>query len=151
MSAQGPDAVGLPETSEGDPGAESVERQPSTPQSPSFPVPPRVAPYHPPPAFPPAGLGSAAGVDSRAASSLALAILGLLFGLPLGLPGLLLGPVAYFLGKSALARIDGAQGALRGHNAAATGWVLGVVATTVGAVVSLFWVIVLLMAISTPA
>lgn len=109
-----------------------------------------VAPYHPPPAYPPPSLGRAAPVDGRAIMSLAVAIIGVAFGLPFGLPGLVLGAVAYFTGKSAIARIDSSQGALGGRSLAATGWVLGVVATAVGAVVSLVWLVVLLLTVSGP-
>jgi hypothetical protein len=78
------------------------------------------------------------------------AIFGLLLGLPLGLPGLILGPVAYFLGKSAVARIDESQGAVGGRSMAVASWVLGVVATAIGAIATLGWLVVILLAISTP-
>ena len=42
--------------------------------------------------------------DGGAVSSLLWAILGLVFGLPLGLPGLIGGPVAYFMGSAARTR-----------------------------------------------
>ena len=64
---------------------------------------PAIAPYHPPPAYPPPPTD--AGTDSKAVASLGFAILGLIFALPLGLPGLIAGPIAYFLGKGARARI----------------------------------------------
>jgi hypothetical protein len=68
----------------------------------------------------------------------------------LGLPGLALGPLGYFLGRSAVARIDAVPGTARGRGLAVTGWVLGIVATAIGAVVSLIWLVVLLNVISTP-
>jgi hypothetical protein len=111
---------------------------------------PAVAPYHPPPAYPPPSLGRAAPVDGRAITSLLVAIVAIAFGLPFGLPGLVLGPVAYFTGKDAIARIDGSQGTMGGRGLAATGWVLGVVATVIGAVVSLAWLVVLLISVSGP-
>jgi hypothetical protein len=76
-----------------------------------------VAPYHPPPSHP-APAVKAATMDGRAAAALALAILGLLFALPLGLPGLIAGPIAYFLAKGARTRIAGANGVLGGAGAA---------------------------------
>ena len=76
------------------------------------------------------------------------AIFGILLGVPLGLPGLALGPLAYFLGRSAMARIDGAGGTLSGRGVAVAGSVLGVVATAIGAVISLAWLVLLLVAIS---
>jgi hypothetical protein len=108
------------------------------------------ASYHPPPAYPPPGLGRAAPTDGRAITSLAASILGILLGLPFGLPGLALGPTGYFLGRAAVARIDSAPGTAWGRSAAVAGWVLGIVATAIGAVVSLAWLVLLLSVISAP-
>jgi hypothetical protein len=125
--------------------------------TPSLPPEPRghsalVAPYHPPPVYAPAAVGVAAvGTDARGAASLAVAIIAIVLGLPFGLPGLALGTFAYFLGKAAIARIDASHGTMGGRGLAVAGWVLGVVATAVGAVVSLGWVILLLMAASAPS
>ena len=107
-----------------------------------------VAPYHPPPPYPPPGLGRAAPTDGRAITSLVASIFGLLLGLPFGLPGLTLGPLGYFMGRSAIARIDAAPGTAGGRSVAVMGWVLGVVATAIGAVVSLVWLVLLLVVIS---
>ncbi len=90
-------------------------------------------------------------LDSRAAIALALAIIGLVLGLPLGVPGLVCGPIAYFMGKSSVTRIQTSAGALGGRNLATTAWILGVVATAAGAVVSLVWLIFFLVSVSTPA
>ncbi len=109
-----------------------------------------VAPYHPPPPYPPPGLGHAAPTDGRAITSLVASIFGILLGLPFGLPGLALGPLAYFMGRSAVARIDEAPGTVGGRSVAVMGWVLGIVATAIGAVVSLVWLVLLLVGISTP-
>ena len=113
--------------------------------------PPVLAPYHPPPSYPPPSLAKAAPADGQGIASLTLAVLGIALGLPFGLPGLGLGAIAYFMGKAAIRRIDGSSGALGGRSVAAAGWVLGVVATVIGALVSLVWVVVLLVAISGPA
>jgi hypothetical protein len=111
--------------------------------------PPMIAPYHPPPTFSPPqpAAGSTAG---QAVTSFALAVLGLLLGLPFGVPGLVLGPVAYFLGRAAIGRIDASNGTLGGRSLAMTGWIIGVAATAVGAIVTLFWLILFLIAISSP-
>ena len=82
--------------------------------------------------------------------SLAVAAIAIALGLPFGVPGLVLGPVAYFTGKAAISHVDGAQGAVGGRGLAAAGWVLGVVATAIGAVVSLVWLVVLLVYVSGP-
>jgi hypothetical protein len=79
-----------------------------------------------------------------------VAILGLVLGLPLGVPGLVCGPIAYFMGKSSVARIEASAGALGGRSFAMTAWILGVVATAVGAVVSLVWLVFILVSVSGP-
>jgi hypothetical protein len=75
---------------------------------------------------------------------------GILLGLPFGLPGLALGPLGYFMGRSAITRIDSAPGTAGGRSLAVTGSVLGVVATAIGAVVSLVWLVLLLYVIAAP-
>ena len=114
-----------------------------------YPQPPAVAPYHPPPSYPPPAVGHSTPTDGRAITSLVASIFGIVLGLPFGIPGLALGPMAYFLGRSAIARIDEADGTSTGRGLAVTGWVLGVVATAIGAVVTLAWLVLLLVAIST--
>ena len=116
---------------------------PSTPPA-ATDTPPVIAPYHPPPAYAPPPIN--AGMDAKAVASLGFAILGLIFALPLGLPGLIAGPIAYFLGRGARARIAESGGTLGGAGAANAGRILGVVTTVVGAVVTLLWLIVLLNA-----
>jgi hypothetical protein len=113
-------------------------------------TPPTIAPYHPPPSYPPPTYGSTQPIDNRAVIALVLAVLGLVLGLPLGVPGLLCGPIAYFIGKSAVKRIEASAGALGGRNLALTAWILGIVATAAGAVVTLIWLVVFLVAISAP-
>jgi hypothetical protein len=61
-----------------------------------------------------------------------------------------LGTFGYFMGKSAISRIDSAPGTSGGRGLAVTGWVLGIVATAIGAVVSLAWLVLILVSISTP-
>ena len=107
---------------------------------------PAIAPYHPPPAYPPPPTD--AGTDAKAVASLGFAILGLIFALPLGLPGLIAGPIAYFLGRGARTRIAESGGTLGGAGAANAGRILGIVTTVVGAVVTLLWFIVILNAFS---
>jgi len=68
----------------------------------------------------------------------------------LGLPGLVLGPIAYFFGKSSQRRIDDSKGELTGRSTAVAGWVIGVVATAFGAIVTLVWLTVLLVALFGP-
>jgi hypothetical protein len=111
-------------------------------------APSSVAPYHPPPNYPPPAGSRQVVTDGKAAASMVWAILGLIFGLPLGLPGMIAGPVAYFLGKGALARIAESNGALTGRGAANAGRILGIIATAVGAIVTLVWLVVILNALN---
>jgi hypothetical protein len=62
-----------------------------------------------------------------------------------------LGTIAYFLGKSAVSRIDQSEGSRGGRSLAVAGWVLGVVAMAVGSAVTLVWLIVVLVAFTQPA
>ena len=64
---------------------------------------------------------------------------------------MVLGTLAYFLGRSAVSRIDSSQGGLGGRSVAVAGWVLGVVAMAIGSAVTLVWIVVLLVATSQPA
>ena len=80
--------------------------------------------------------------------SVVAAILGILFGLFTGIAGLVLGPIAYFLGKSAVSRIDSSEGKLGGRGTAVAGWVMGAVATAIGAGVTLLWFIIFLILVS---
>jgi hypothetical protein len=68
----------------------------------------------------------------------------------LGVPGLVFGPIAYFMSKSAGNRIAASAGVLGGRNIATTARILSVVATAAGAVVSLLWLIIFLNSVSTP-
>ena len=76
--------------------------------------------------------------DGRALASLLAGIAGVILGF-LGLPGLVLGPVAYFLGKASQRRIDESKGALGGRSTAVAGWGIGIAATLIGAIASLAW------------
>ena len=107
-----------------------------------------VAPYFPPPDHPPPAVAGPVVSDGRATASLLFGVLGLIFALPLGLPGLITGPIAYFLGNGARQRIAESNGALGGAGAANAGRILGIVATAVGALVTLLWFIVILNALN---
>jgi hypothetical protein len=128
-------------------GAPAPQAQEAAPVQSS---PPPIAAYHAPPSYPPPAYSSTGALDNRGAIALVLAVLGLVLGLPLGVPGLVLGPVAYFMGKSAVARIEASAGALEGRNFAMTAWILGIVATAAGAVISLVWLVILLVSVSSP-
>lgn len=126
--------------------AEQVPEAAAPPQSPG------AAPWFPPPTYPPPQAPpSIRRRDAITTWSGVAGGVGILLALATGLGGLILGPIAYFLGKAAVKRIDESKGELTGRGAAATGWVLGLIATIVGALVSLFWIVVILEALSTPS
>jgi len=112
---------------------------------------PALGVWHPPPAYPPPALAPARTSDGRTIAALLAAIGGIVLGIPLGLPGMMLGTLAYFLGKSAVSRIDSSQGAIGGRGAAVASWVLGAVAMGIGAVVTLVWLVVVLNSLNQPA
>ncbi len=106
-----------------------------------------IAPYQPPPTTPPPVAADNVLTDGKAISALVFGILGLVFAIPLGLPGLIAGPIAYFLGKGARERIAESKGSLTGAGAANAGRILGIVATAAGALVTLVYLIVLFNAL----
>jgi len=120
------------------------------PQPAAPPEAPASAPWFPPPTYPPPNPPPVRKGDNAAALSVAAGIIGIVLGLATGLGGLILGPIAYFVGKASVKRIDASNGGLSGRGTAVTAWVLGVAATIVGAVVSLFWIVVILEALATP-
>jgi hypothetical protein len=107
--------------------------------------------WYPPPSFPPPLVKASGSTEGRGIASLVAAVAGILLGLPMGIPGMVLGTLAYFLGRSAVSRIDGSQGALGGRSVAVAGWMLGVVAMAIGSAVTLVWIVVVLVATSQPA
>ena len=107
--------------------------------------------WYPPPSYPPPRVKASGSTDGRATASLIAAIAGIVLGLPMGIPGMVLGTLAYFLGKSAVSRIDSSQGALGGRSVAVAGWVLGVAAMAIGSAVTLVWIVIVLVATSQPA
>lgn len=111
---------------------------------------PAVAPYHPPPSYPPPQVQRTGRTEGRTIASLLAGLMGILLGLPLGIPGLTLGPLAYFLGKSAVGRIDASNGELGGRSTAVAGWVLGIIATAIGCLVTLIWLVVVGFAVAGP-
>lgn len=112
---------------------------------------PALGVWHPPPAYPPQRAHATGSTDTRAIAALLAAIAGIVLGLPLGIPGMALGTLAYFLGSSAVNRIDSSQGARVGRSLAVSAWVLGAVAMAIGSVVTLVWLVVVLIVISQPA
>ena len=107
--------------------------------------------WYPPPSYPPPRVKASGSIEGRVTASLIVAIAGILLGLPMGIPGMVLGTLAYFLGKSGVGRIDSSRGALGGRSVAVAGWVLGVAAMAIGSAVTLVWIVIVLVATSQPA
>ena len=59
-----------------------------------------------------------------------------------------LGALAYFLGKSAVGRIDESKGELGGRSTAVARWVIGAIAAAVGSAVTLAWFVLVLLSLS---
>jgi len=134
-------------------------------------VPPHaISPYYGQPMYP-APPAPRAHIEARVLVSLLASTIGLLLaliglmlgatavalqtgelynGLALGVPALALGPLGYFLGKSAIGRIAESKGSLGGRGTAVTGWVIGVAASAVGATATLIWLVLVLVAIFGP-
>lgn len=74
----------------------------------------------------------------------------LLNGFGLGIPALVLGPLAYFLGKSSVARIAASEGNLGGRATASAASGIGIAATVVGAVAALGWLVLILLGVFGP-
>ena len=62
-----------------------------------------------------------------------------------GIPALVLGPIAYFLGKSAQGRIASSDGKLGGRSTASAASGIGIAATVIGAVAVLAWLVLMLL------
>jgi hypothetical protein len=107
--------------------------------------------WYPPPSYPPPRVKASGSTDGRAIASLIAAIAGIVLGLPTGIPGMVLGTLAYFLGRSAVSRIDSSKGTLGGRSIAVSGSVFGVVAMAIGSVITLVWIVVVLVATAQPA
>jgi hypothetical protein len=119
---------------------------PAPPQPPSLAPPYSPYPTHPPPPLP---RGPRPGrTEGRSVAALLSGIIGLVLAIPLGVPGMILGPLAYFLGKSAVGRVDESRGELGGRSTAVAGWVIGAIATALGAIVTLVWFILLLVTVA---
>ncbi|HLQ61689.1 MAG TPA: hypothetical protein VK131_07485 [Candidatus Acidoferrales bacterium] len=64
-----------------------------------------------------------------------------------GVLALVMGAVAYFLGRPAIRRIDASQGRLAGRGVAQAATVLGVAIFALGSAWLLFWLVLLFIAI----
>ncbi len=77
--------------------------------------------------------------DGQATAALVLGILSLVGVFCYGVPSLIIGPIAIYLGLHSRNRIRASGGALGGHGLAMAGWICGVVGVVLGALyVSIF-------------
>lgn len=103
--------------------------QPGPPPGHGVGPPPLYGPLPPPPY--PAGYASPP-VEGRATAALVVGIVAAAGIFCNGVPAVILGPVAIFLGLTAHHRIRASQGTLGGAGMAMAGWILGIAATTIG-------------------
>ena len=68
-----------------------------------------------------------------------------LSGFVLGVPALVLGPIAYFLGKTSAQRIADSEGRIGGRSSARNAWVIAIAATMLGAITTLTWLVLMLL------
>ena len=95
----------------------------------------------PPPSGGPVYVYVAQPTDGQATAALVVGILSLFGVFCYGVPSLILGPIAIFLGLNARNRIRAAQGTLGGSGFAKAGWIMGTVGLVLGAAI-LFFVVV---------
>ena len=93
------------------------------------PVPP--VPPPPPPPYPGYGYASVP-TDGRATAALVVGIVAVVGLFCYGIPAIILGPIAIFLGLSARRHIKASGGAVGGGGIAMAGWILGLLATVLG-------------------
>jgi hypothetical protein len=80
----------------------------------------------------PYGYPVSTGTDGYAIASLVCSIVALPAILCYGVPGIILGLVGFFLGRSALKRIKAGGGLKAGHGVATAGWIVGIIAAGLG-------------------
>src|SRR5205807_867648 len=106
--------------------------------------------YQPPPpgyATPGGMVAAGAPTDQQAIWSLVLAGLGLLGLCLCGVGGLILGPIAFFLGGSSLKRIRASNGALGGDTLASIGRWGGLAVGVLGLLILVFYIIAIVTGI----
>jgi hypothetical protein len=83
------------------------------------------------------GYPGAAATDGYAVASLICSIIALPAIFCYGVPGIILGMVGFFLGRSSLKRIRASGGSKAGHGIAMAGWIIGLIAAAIGLLVIL--------------
>ena len=148
LGSQPPPPMGASEPPPPMGGSEPPPGAPPPPTGGSEPPPP--PPAAPPPPPPPTGgmqvppppsggyqpvVGAPAPTDSSATVSLVLGILSLFCC------GIILGPIAYFVGNSARQRILASGGAIGGEGMANAGRILGIIGAILSVLFIVFWVL----------
>ena len=116
---------------------------PPPPPPPSIPPGPPGPPGIPPPGYAPPAYGSPQQrpTDGMAITSLVLGILAFPGICCYGIVGLPLGIAALILGRMAVGRIGKSGGAVGGYGIAQAGWICGLIAAGISAIVLLVWVV----------
>ena len=79
--------------------------------------------------------------DGQATAALVVGILSLFGVMCYGVPALILGPIAIFLGLNARSRIRASGGTVGGSGFATAGWITGAVGLALGAALLLFVIV----------
>lgn len=85
--------------------------------------------------------------DGQATAALVVGILSLVGVLCYGVPALIMGPIAIYLGLHSRTRIRASGGALGGQGFAMAGWICGIVGVVLGALYLLFFIGILAIGI----
>jgi Domain of unknown function (DUF4190) len=78
--------------------------------------------------------------DGQATAALVLGILSLVGVMCYGVPSLIMGPIAIYLGLHSSSRIRGSGGALGGQGFAMAGWICGSIGVLLGALYIVFFI-----------
>jgi hypothetical protein len=106
------------------------------------PGPPSGPPSGPPPVYqPPSYAGQVVGAVPQSQKSVLALVLGILSCVCCPI----LGPVAFFIGRQAMAEIDGSGGTLSGRGLAQAGFILGIIGSAFLVLAVLYWVVVILI------
>jgi hypothetical protein len=115
-----------PPSSDQPPAYGQVPQPPSSAQPPQPPQPPTG--WTPPPGY--YGYAPAQPNDGQAVAAMVLGIIALVGMCAYGIP-LLLAPVALFLGRASMKRIDASRGQLGGRGMAQAGLIMGIIGTVI--------------------
>lgn len=119
------------------PGAPS-DNQPPSYQPPPGPPPGNQAPSYQPPSYPAGAVVASPPQNQKSVIALVLGILSCVC-CPIT------GPIAFFIGRQAMAEIDASGGTQSGRGLAQAGFILGIIGTAFLVLALLYWIVVILI------